>query len=65
MGKNERYGGLEWFRVLSAVLVIAIHTSPLLCFGEFPDQSDCPDRSSVFPDDDRIFFTAGHPMEYG
>ncbi len=37
MGKNERYGGLEWFRVLSAVLVIAIHTSPLLCFGEFPD----------------------------
>lgn len=37
MGKKREYGGLDWFRIVSAVLVITIHTSPLLSFGEFPD----------------------------
>lgn len=37
MGKMRKYGGLDWFRIVSAVLVITIHTSPLLSFGEFPD----------------------------
>lgn len=37
MNRKRQFGGLDWFRILSAVLVITIHTSPLLCFGEFPD----------------------------
>lgn len=37
MDKMRKYGGLDWFRMISAVLVITIHTSPLLCFGELPD----------------------------
>ena len=37
MNQKRSYGGLDWFRVISAVLVITIHTSPLLCFGEVPD----------------------------
>lgn len=37
MNKMRKYGGLDWFRLISAVLVITIHTSPLLSFGEFPD----------------------------
>lgn len=37
MEKSKQYGGIDWFRIISAGLVIAIHTSPLLCFGELPD----------------------------
>ncbi|MBO5237924.1 MAG: serine racemase VanT catalytic subunit [Lachnospiraceae bacterium] len=37
MDKNKCYGGLNWFRMIGAILVITIHTSPLLCFGELPD----------------------------
>lgn len=37
MNRNQKYGGLDWFRMVSAVLVIAIHTSPLESFHELPD----------------------------
>lgn len=37
MNRNQKYGGLDWFRIVSAVLVIAIHTSPLESFHELPD----------------------------
>ncbi len=37
MDRKAQYGGVDWFRLICAVLVIAIHTSPLLCFGELPD----------------------------
>lgn len=37
MGETRQYGGLDWFRLVSAVLVITIHTSPLLSFGELSD----------------------------
>lgn len=35
-GKME-YGGLDWFRMAAAFLVVAIHTSPLLSFTETGD----------------------------
>lgn len=37
MSEKRKYGGLDWFRIISAILVITIHTSPLLSFGEWPD----------------------------
>lgn len=37
MSQKRQYGGLDWFRIISAILVITIHTSPLLSFGELPD----------------------------
>lgn len=37
MDRKREYGGLDWFRLISAILVITIHTSPLLSFGELPD----------------------------
>lgn len=37
MNRNQKYGGLDWFRIISAILVITIHTSPLLSFAELPD----------------------------
>lgn len=37
MNRKTQYGGIDWFRLICAVLVITIHTSPLLCFGELPD----------------------------
>lgn len=33
MGTRRSYGGLDHFRMIAAVLVIAIHTSPLASFG--------------------------------
>lgn len=33
-----RYGALDRFRVVAAVLVVAIHTSPLLVLGEGANQ---------------------------
>lgn len=36
-GAGTQYGGLDWFRIISAILVITIHTSPLLCIGEEAD----------------------------
>lgn len=38
MRQRRVYGGLDWFRMISAILVIMIHTSPFLCFGETPDR---------------------------
>lgn len=37
MNRNQKYGGMDWFRMISAILVIAIHTSPLESFRELPD----------------------------
>lgn len=37
MGERREYGGLDWFRVIAAALVVAIHTSPLLGIGEAAD----------------------------
>ena len=34
---QENYGGLDLFRVAAALLVIAIHTSPLASFHESAD----------------------------
>lgn len=34
MSKNKIYTGIDYFRFVSALLVIAIHTSPLSSFGE-------------------------------
>ena len=31
-GKKE-FGGIDCFKVIAALLVVAIHTSPLTCFG--------------------------------
>ncbi len=38
MGSREQqYGGLDGFRIVAAILVIAIHTSPLLSYSELAD----------------------------
>ncbi len=37
MGKNKFYPGIDYFRCAAAFLVIAIHTSPLVLFGETGD----------------------------
>lgn len=37
MSEKREYGGLDWFRVIAAALVVAIHTSPLLGIGEAAD----------------------------
>ena len=36
-GQKERYPGLDAFRIPAALLVIAIHTSPLASFSETAD----------------------------
>lgn len=37
MSKNESYTGIDYFRIIAAFLVIAIHTSPLSACGETAD----------------------------
>lgn len=37
MNKNKAYIGIDYFRLLAAFLVIAIHTSPLLSYSELGD----------------------------
>ncbi|MCM1568665.1 MAG: serine racemase VanT catalytic subunit [Roseburia sp.] len=37
MNENENYGGIDVFRMLAALLIIAIHTSPLASFTETGD----------------------------
>ena len=37
MQTRQNYGGLDVFRLVAAFLVIAIHTSPLTCFGANAD----------------------------
>lgn len=34
---SRGYKGVDFFRVVAALLVVAVHTSPLLIFGEIPD----------------------------
>ncbi|GEC89741.1 serine racemase VanT catalytic subunit [Brevibacillus brevis] len=36
-GNEKQYGGLDRFRIIAAILVIAIHTSPLLSISEWAD----------------------------
>ncbi|TKI57545.1 serine racemase VanT catalytic subunit [Brevibacillus antibioticus] len=36
-GSEKQYGGLDRFRIMAAILVIAIHTSPLLSTSEWAD----------------------------
>lgn len=37
MNKRAGYIGIDRFRVVAALLVVAVHTSPLASFGDFPD----------------------------
>ncbi|MED1914561.1 serine racemase VanT catalytic subunit [Bacillus thuringiensis] len=37
VGSEKQYGGLDQFRIIAAILVIAIHTSPLLSISEWAD----------------------------
>lgn len=37
MSKNKNYTGIDCFRFIAALLIIAIHTSPLLSFNETAD----------------------------
>lgn len=37
MSVRSEYGGLDWFRMIAAALVVAIHTSPLLGINEEAD----------------------------
>ena len=37
MNKNRNYTGIDYFRFVAALLVIAIHTSPLLSYSEVGD----------------------------
>ena len=37
MNKNKSYAGIDCFRLIAALLIIAIHTSPLLSFSETGD----------------------------
>lgn len=37
MGENKTYAGLDWFRIAAALLVAAIHTSPLMSYSEGAD----------------------------
>lgn len=37
MNEKRAYTGIDLFRIIAAILVIAIHTSPLLLFGETAD----------------------------
>lgn len=34
MTKNESYSGIDYFRFIAALLIVAIHTSPLSSFSE-------------------------------
>lgn len=36
-GSERKYGGLDNFRIIAAILVIANHTSPLLSYDAFAD----------------------------
>lgn len=37
MNKAKTYGGLDYFRIIAALLIVAIHTSPLSMFSETTD----------------------------
>lgn len=37
MIRNKSYAGLDYFRIIAALLIIAIHTSPLLSYSEMSD----------------------------
>ncbi|MDE7028552.1 MAG: acyltransferase, partial [Lachnospiraceae bacterium] len=36
-GENKGYTGIDWFRLAAALLIIAIHTSPLATYSEIGD----------------------------
>ncbi|HFL3240867.1 TPA: acyltransferase family protein, partial [Clostridioides difficile] len=37
MIRNKSYAGLDYFRIIAALLIIAIHTSPLLSYSKMAD----------------------------
>ena len=37
MSTESKQGGLDWFRIFAALMVVAIHTSPLMSFSEEAD----------------------------
>ena len=37
MDKNKSYAGIDFFRVIAALLIISIHTSPLASFSQMGD----------------------------
>ena len=37
MTKNESYSGIDYFRFIAALLIVAIHTSPLSSFSAMGD----------------------------
>ena len=37
MNKNKYYSGIDWMRLIAAVLVITIHTSPLASYNTTGD----------------------------
>ncbi len=37
MIRNKSYAGLDYFRIIVALLIIAIHTSPLLSYSKMAD----------------------------
>ncbi len=37
MSKSKNYAGIDYFRIIAAVLIVAIHTSPLSSFSEIGD----------------------------
>ncbi|HBG3891213.1 TPA: hypothetical protein KQC75_003877, partial [Clostridioides difficile] len=37
MMRNKSYAGLDYFRIIAALLIIAIHTSPLLSYSKMAD----------------------------
>lgn len=37
MTKNKNYTGIDYFRFIAALLIVAIHTSPLASFSETGD----------------------------
>ena len=39
MGNPPRYGGLDAFKVIAALLVVAIHTSPLTTYSPDGERS--------------------------
>ena len=41
MGNPPRYGGLDAFKVIAALLVVAIHTSPLTTYSPENRRDPC------------------------
>ena len=58
MNKNKYYSGIDWMRLIAAVLVITIHTSPLASYNRrfYPDKGHSPCCRSFLFHDNGIFY---------